>query len=242
MPFPANLREKLLLWCDRHCCLCKKSCDAFIEVHHIIPEGRPGGTNGEQNAIPLCFDCHAKISHYDSTQPVGTKFRPAELKKRRDQVYDEFTQHLMPALVYKVHQSGRTLPDVGFHIAHPGRTPPVQLRVTLDTYVDGLLANIQDTYALYRGGILWNLNPGEGVNGHFLITRAALDDHSDVRVGINLVVRDCYGRDHTLLPVTYAYERGDNEWWLDPIDPNISATHAPALAEQAHSADSTPEG
>ena len=75
MPFPPNLREKLLLWCDRRCCLCKKACDVFIEVHHIVPEGSPGGTDDEDNAIPLCFECHGRVSQYDTKQPIGTKFR-----------------------------------------------------------------------------------------------------------------------------------------------------------------------
>jgi 5-methylcytosine-specific restriction endonuclease McrA len=62
MPFPSEIREKLLLWCDRHCCLCKKACDVFIECHHIVPEAQGGGDD-EDNAMPVCFDCHAKLSH-----------------------------------------------------------------------------------------------------------------------------------------------------------------------------------
>ena len=226
MPFPPNLREKLLLWCDRRCCLCKKACDVFIEVHHIVPEGSPGGTDDEDNAIPLCFECHGRVSQYDTKQPIGTKFKPEELKKRRDQVYEEFTRHLVPALTYRIHQSGRILPDVGFSVFHNGDAPPVQVLVTLDTYVDGLLENANDADSPYRGRVRWNLNPKEGVNGHFQICSAACQGGRDVRTGVHIVIHDCYDRPHALLPVAYVYERKDNEWWLDPIDPLESAKRA----------------
>lgn len=223
MPFPSNLREKLLLWCDRRCCLCKKACDVFIEVHHIVPEGSPDGTDDEDNAIPLCFECHGRVSHYDPKQPIGTRFKPEELKKRRDQVYEEFTRHLVPALSYKVNQGSRRLPDVGFSIVHLGDAPPVQVLITLDTYVVGVLKGVNETDSMYRGRIRWNLNPKEGVNGHFQISDAARNEAADVRVGVRIVVHDCYDRPHALLPVTYVYDRNGNEWWLDPIDPDESA-------------------
>ena len=221
MSFSKSLREKVLLWCDRHCCLCKKPCDVFIEVHHIAPEGT-GGSDEEDNAIPLCFECHGRVSHYDPKQPIGNMFKPDELKKRRDQIYDEFTRHLVPALSYKVHQSGRKLPDVGFSMTHLGDAPPVQVIVTLDTYIGGTLENIDDTDNLYRGGMRWNLNPKEGVNGHYRITEKASNDDIDLRVGLELVVYDCYDRPHKLLPVTYVYGHDKKEWWLDPVDPKRS--------------------
>jgi hypothetical protein len=223
MGFPSDLRDKLLLWCDRHCCLCKKACDVFIEVHHIDP----GGGDGEDNALPLCFDCHGKVSHYDNKQPIGTKFKSDELKRRREQVYDEFTRRFVPALHYKVHQSGRSLPDVGFSLTHLGDAPPVHVLVKLDTYVNGTLSIDTSLGGLrYRGGMKWNLNPKEGVAGHFSVCKEACQDGTDVRVGVNITVYDCYERPHRQLPVTYVYERKDNKWWLDPIDPVESAKQA----------------
>ena len=35
MPFDEKVRKKVLLWCDRHCCLCRKPCGINIEVHHL---------------------------------------------------------------------------------------------------------------------------------------------------------------------------------------------------------------
>jgi hypothetical protein len=222
MPFAPELREKLLLWCDRRCCLCKKRCDVFIEVHHIVPEGSGGGDD-EDNAIPLCFECHGRVSHYDRKQPIGTKFKPEELKKRRNQIYEEFTRHLVPALVYRVRQNGRQLPDVGFEISHAGDAPPIRVFVNLETFVNGFSMDSDRTDPLYRGEVRWNLNPKEGVLGHFQITDDACDPAADVRVGVRIEIYDMYDRGHMLLPVTYVYERGSNEWWLDPIDPAESA-------------------
>ena len=233
MPFAPGLREKLLLWCDRHCCLCKKACDVFIEVHHIIPEGRPDGTNDEDNAIPLCFECHGRVSQYDENQPIGTKFKPEELKKRRDQVYEEFTRHLVPPLIYKVQQGSRRLPDVGFTIHHLGNAPSVQVLVTLDTYVNGVIRTIDDMDPVYRGGLRWNLNPMEGVNGHFPLPKEACQVGTDIRIGVRIVIHDCYDRPHALLPVTYVYGHERNEWWLDPIDPSESALRAKAVQQGA---------
>jgi hypothetical protein len=241
VPFTAQVREKLLLWSDRHCCLCKKACGAFITVHHIKPEAS-GGRSTEDNAIPLCFECHALVHHYADSGPIGTKFKPSELKKRRDQVYEEYTRDLIPPLVYNIHQPGHEFPDVGFDLSHPGGTPPVNAMVKLDTYIDGQLRNREDTYGLYRGKIWWNLNPGEGVQGHFWLSDEARDANRDVRIGINIKVRDCYGRSHDLLPVAWVHVRDGGYWFLDPIDPKVSATHAPAFAEQAHPADSAHGG
>jgi hypothetical protein len=219
--FSSDLRDKLLLWCDRHCCLCKKACDVFITVHHIDPDGG----NNEDNAMPLCLDCHGKVSHYDPEQPIGTKFKPSELKARREQVYHEFTRRLVPSLGYKVCQRGRILPDVGFYITHYGDAPPIMAAVKLDIYVNGTRSNdtLNGRGGRYTGGTRWNLNPKEEVNGHFQICNTACQDDADVRAGVNIVIYDCYDRRHNLLPVTYVYDRSDNEWWLDPIDPVESA-------------------
>ncbi len=236
MPFDVELREKLLLWCERHCCLCGKQCDVFIEVHHIVPAAQGGG-DVEDNAIPLCFDCHARVSHYDSTQPVGTKFKPSELKKRRDQIYDSHTRHLIPSVAYRLVY--RPLPDVGFTIRHPGSTPPIRVRVTLDTYVDGVLSNAPDLDPLYHGGLSWNLNPGEGVNGHFPVHDAACRPGADVRTGISLELFDVYDRPHRLLPVTYVLSVSGQVWWLDPLDVRARVGGA---AQQADAADEAQGG
>jgi hypothetical protein len=71
----------------RHCCLCRKQCGTNIEAAHIVDEAA-GGSNDDQNGIPLCFDCHQEIGAYRDSHPKGNKFTPNELRSRRDKVYE----------------------------------------------------------------------------------------------------------------------------------------------------------
>src|SRR5579864_329379 len=124
MPFTPDTRRKVLLWCDRRCCLCKKACGVNIEVHHIDPQEQ-GGSDDIDNAIPLCFECHAFVQHYNDSHPRGNKYKPEELKARRDQVYEECTRHLVPPVHYEITQSladgsSRTCPDVGLLVGNLG--------------------------------------------------------------------------------------------------------------------------
>lgn len=43
-----------------------------------------GGTDTADNAIVLCFDCHADAGHYNPAHPRGTKYSPDELRLARD--------------------------------------------------------------------------------------------------------------------------------------------------------------
>ena len=86
MPFPPNVKEDALVACGRHCCLCRKFCGTKIEVHHIREEST-GGDNSPDNAIPVCFDCHADMRSYDSKHPIGNKYSVSELKRHRDEWY-----------------------------------------------------------------------------------------------------------------------------------------------------------
>lgn len=51
-----------------------------MECHHIDPDGG----DSFDNCIPLCFDCHAEVRHYDDDHPKGVKFTGGELKGHRD--------------------------------------------------------------------------------------------------------------------------------------------------------------
>jgi len=72
-----------------------------IEIHHIVPESE-GGTDDIDNALPLCFDCHGEVHHYNSSVPIGNRYNDGELKARREQVYEEFTRHLVPPVYYGI--------------------------------------------------------------------------------------------------------------------------------------------
>lgn len=40
-----------------------------------------------ENAIPLCFDCHAEVGAYNTSHPKDVKFSKTELKRHRDNWY-----------------------------------------------------------------------------------------------------------------------------------------------------------
>src|SRR6266849_9448943 len=86
MPFSPEVKSRMFSRCERFCCLCLKRCGTNIEAAHIIPEAA-GGSNEEANGIPVCLDCHQEIGGYDDQHPKGNKFRPDELRARRDKVY-----------------------------------------------------------------------------------------------------------------------------------------------------------
>ena len=57
-----------------------------MEVHHIKAKA-DGGPDTFENAIPLCFDCHAMVRQYDPKHPKGIKFSEKELIQHRDNWY-----------------------------------------------------------------------------------------------------------------------------------------------------------
>ncbi|MGD2250856.1 MAG: HNH endonuclease [Candidatus Methanofastidiosia archaeon] len=84
MTFPRNIVEDLLVACHRCCCLCHKYCGTKIEIHHIIPRSK-GGQDTLENAIALCFDCHAEVESYNTKHPKGRRFSPSELMRHKEQ-------------------------------------------------------------------------------------------------------------------------------------------------------------
>jgi hypothetical protein len=99
MPFSRTIREKALVAAARHCCVCHRYKGVKVEVHHIEPE-EEGGSNGFENAISLCFDCHADAGHYNPRHPRGTRFSGEELRRHRDQWYRLVQEHALPSPVH----------------------------------------------------------------------------------------------------------------------------------------------
>ena len=89
--FPPEVKQQAMVACGRRCCLCHKFCGVGMECHHIIPESK-GGPDTLENCIPLCFDCHAEVGHYNSEHPKGTKFTLVELRSHRDNWYSKSAQ------------------------------------------------------------------------------------------------------------------------------------------------------
>lgn len=88
MPFPPDIKENALVACGRCCCICHKFCGIKIEVHHIREEA-DGGPNTADNAIPVCFDCHADMRSYDHKHPKGNKYTESELQRHRNNWYEK---------------------------------------------------------------------------------------------------------------------------------------------------------
>lgn len=83
MGFPKDVVDLALVATERCCCICHKFCGVRIETHHIRPVSK-GGDDSFENCIPLCFDCHAEVGHYNDQHPRGRKFSEGELRKHRD--------------------------------------------------------------------------------------------------------------------------------------------------------------
>ncbi|HBB86230.1 MAG TPA: hypothetical protein DC047_01280 [Blastocatellia bacterium] len=84
MPFPREQVDELLKACHRRCCVCHRFCGVKIETDHIVTKA-DGGPDSIDNAIPVCFECHAEIHSYNDKHPRGRKFRPEELRGHREQ-------------------------------------------------------------------------------------------------------------------------------------------------------------
>jgi len=99
MPFPESVRVELFVACNRRCCVCHRFCDVKMEIDHIVQK-KDDGEDILDNAIAVCFDCHAEIHHYNPNHPKGSRFTPPELKMHRDQWLD-FCRNNTTALAEK---------------------------------------------------------------------------------------------------------------------------------------------
>lgn len=213
--FPTEVKIKALLWCDRHCCLCKKTCGTDIEVAHIDQKLK-AGLNKIDNAIPLCYDCHARVGRYNREHPRGNKFSSQELKARREQVYEEFTRHLRPPVSFKVTQNNplRTLPDIGFEVVNYSDYLSIGLKATVEVFLGGKSLGLLPRH--YSGTFIWNLNPRVVVGGHALAPNECAESTELLEVKINLVIIDQFERNHELLPFGYVYLREQKDWYFEP--------------------------
>lgn len=220
MTFNDEVRLQALLWSDRHCCFCKKPCGTNIEIHHLVPESK-GGTNDQDNAIPLCFDCHSDVMRYNDDHPKGNKYKPSELKARREQVYEEFTRHLVPPVEAQITQIipgsenvKREFPDVGFILRHLGDSLPVRVRVVVESMIDDRTISLPSD--LYSGEKAWNLNPRFMFSGHFNFPESHIPTDNPIELRVVLTIIDQYCREHRMLPVGFVYVSDGNYWYAEP--------------------------
>ena len=84
MAFNRDQVSALLAECHRRCCICHRFCGVKMETDHIVPTSEDGNDD-IQNAIPVCFECHAETHSYNDGHPRGRKFTPEELRQHKEQ-------------------------------------------------------------------------------------------------------------------------------------------------------------
>jgi hypothetical protein len=87
MPFKQDEVDDLLVSCHRRCCICHRFCGVKIETDHMSPKSE-NGTDSIENAIPVCFECHAEIHLYNNKHPRGRKYHAEELREHKKQWLD----------------------------------------------------------------------------------------------------------------------------------------------------------
>lgn len=92
MGFSVEIKQEIFVRSARHCCVCHERKGLNIEVHHIIPKHQ-GGKDTTENAIALCFDCHADAGHYFANHPKGSKLSPEELLKHKSEWFNIVSEH-----------------------------------------------------------------------------------------------------------------------------------------------------
>ena|SRR2546425_9170817 len=101
MAFPEKDATALLAACHRRCCICHRYCGVKMELDHIIPKAE-GGPDTIENAIPVCFECHAEIHAYNDQHPRGRKFRPEELQLHKQQWVESAERQ--PTFLHRCHR------------------------------------------------------------------------------------------------------------------------------------------
>ena len=218
-PFKEKDKLKMLLWSGRKCCICGKQCGDKIEIAHIIPE-----SNDIDDGIPVCHDHHIEIGRYNEKHPLGNKYRIKELKKIRDQAYEEETKHLLPPMHFQITQviqnnlayPLRKFPNVGFNIS-VGNSPPVKAKVEVKIIRNGRnLGIIKDKTGYYSGETVWNLNPNWTFFGNFSVPRKYANNFKDLKLEVRVTLIDQLDREHKYPPLCWTYVRNNNSWFLEP--------------------------
>jgi len=218
--FSNKVKLKALLCCDRHCCLCGKQCSTNIEIHHIIPVEKDGD-NSFENAIPLCFDCHAKVEMYNEQHPKGIKYKKEELVPRRNQIYDKYTSPYLPNLHFHIISTDKSDPKKSkFEIYNEHQYLSCYVRTVASVYHKKRLIHKFDS-GVYGGKRLWHMNPesGASVPSHFISlpkNKKLPQKIESLQVQFEVTVIDKYGWEHKLLPVSWIYTP-QSGWYYEPF-------------------------
>jgi hypothetical protein len=91
------------------------------------------------------------------------------------------------------------------------------------SYGPPLTPGTNDVSRHYSGVYLWNLNPRQGVNGHFYIPQGVPHHSSEpLRARVDLTLVDIYEREHRLLPTGYIKPLDSNhDWYFEPAEEEL---------------------
>jgi len=213
-----EMRSKMLLWCERHCCFCGRKCTTNIEIHHI--DQNPNN-NSFDNLVPLCFDCHGEIERYNPKHPRGSKYRHLEIKTRREQIYEEHTIKYLRKVdikiskyLHHIEKKERKWPDFSFTVRSLSDDIPLKLRIAINAYLNGKPIKTK-LGELYRGLTLWNLNPAQIIFGHFRLP-IKKKDIDELRIEVQWGIIDMLEREHKMLPFSYVLTDPNSDFWYDP--------------------------
>ncbi len=84
MPFAEALKVSIRKRADNRCCMCQTP---GVEIHHIVPQSE-GGTDTEENAAPLCPNCHDTYG--------GNSQKRKRIKEARDNWYEKCAEQYAP--------------------------------------------------------------------------------------------------------------------------------------------------
>jgi hypothetical protein len=217
-PFKEEDKIKILLWSERHCCLCDKPCDTNIIIHHILQKGTNEELSNIDNAIPLCHDCHGRIKSYNLSHRVGTSYRINEVKTRRNQIYDKYTRHLVPIVTFDVETNTQTFPTIHTIVIHASTSLPVKARIEVKHILNLTkdLGIMKDEHGYYSGETEWNLNPARRINGNYTLPEECQNSEDDLKIEARLTIIDQYDRHHVMLPQAWTFDRNTETWFLEP--------------------------
>ena len=94
MPFPESLKKEIRKRANHRCCMCYTR---GVDIHHIVPQVE-GGDDTEDNAAPLCPNCHSTYG----ANPQKRKI----IREMRDHWYKRCTEPPMTtSRIKKKHDS-----------------------------------------------------------------------------------------------------------------------------------------
>lgn len=155
-----NEKQKLAVKKRAHfmCCLCH---NPYVEVHHITPKGE-GGPDNEDNAAPLCPNCHEKFGSNPTKRKYIKQTRgfwyeicekryasdPDRLKEIATQINQAATKKELNNAVNKI---AALLRDI---VANP-LTSPIEATNELSDITTIMAGTILKKYSCLRCGYTW---------------------------------------------------------------------------------------